>query len=71
MPVEHDLPARRDQEFGQQVEYGGLAGAIGSDQGVDLPTSNLQIDAIDGHKALELLDEIMGFENEFRGHKDA
>jgi hypothetical protein len=35
LAVEQDLAARGHQEFGQQVEAGGLAGAVGADQRVD------------------------------------
>jgi len=66
--VEQNLATRRDQELGQQVEDRGLACAVGSDQCMDLPTPNLKVHAVDGNKALELLDEVPGFENEIIGH---
>ena len=43
------------QEFGQQVEEGGLAGAVGADQRVDMAAPDLQVHLVDGHEALEFL----------------
>src|SRR5665811_449188 len=47
VPVEDgDLPGRRLEEPGQQVEQRGLAGAVGSDQGVHTALENLKVDRI-------------------------
>jgi hypothetical protein len=36
---------------------------------VDVAPLHLQVDPIDGHKALELLDQVVGLENDVFGHK--
>src|SRR6202171_5749169 len=55
LTVEKDLATGRDQEMREQIETGGLAGAVGTDQGVDGPALDGKIDAIDGDEAFELL----------------
>lgn len=42
------------QKLGQQVETRCLAGAIGSDQRMDVPAPDLQIDILDGNEAGKL-----------------
>src|SRR5689334_7123893 len=59
-----DLAAGRLQKLGQQIEAGGLAGAIRPDQRVDVATANPQVDVADRNKASELLGQPTGFENE-------
>ena len=49
-----NLAARRDQELREQVEAGGLAGAVGTDEGVDLARANAQIQVTHGGEAVEL-----------------
>ena len=68
MAVEQDLPARRLEKLGQQVEAGGLAGAVGADQRVDGAATHLEVDVVDGHEAFELFDESPRFQNDVRTH---
>ncbi len=56
-PVVGDRAAGRLQELGQQVEAGGLAGAVRPDQRVDRALLDLQRHVVDGDEALELLGE--------------
>ena len=51
------------QELGQQIEAGGLAGAIRADQSVNGAALDPQIDAIDRDEAGELLGQVLGFED--------
>jgi hypothetical protein len=52
----------RDEELGQQIEKRGLAGAIGTDQGVNLAPLHLQVDVADRDKSLEFLGQVSRFE---------
>ena len=56
---------RRLQKFGQQIETGGFAGTVRTDQGVDMATLYLQVDMVDGGEAFEILAEPARLENEF------
>ncbi len=49
-----DGAAGRLQELGEQVEGGGLAGAVGADQGMDGAGHHAQVDVVHGDKAAEL-----------------
>ncbi|KAG1080279.1 hypothetical protein G6F40_015951 [Rhizopus arrhizus] len=44
----------RRQEFGQQVEAGGFASAVGADQRVDAAALHLHGQTVDGGQAAEL-----------------
>ena len=59
-----DLAAGGNQELGEQVEEGRLAGAIGADQRVDLSTAHPQVDVAHGDEATELLGQVARFEDE-------
>src|SRR5665647_1762547 len=61
--LEQNASAGRAEEFREQIETGGLAGAIRPDQSVDAPALDAQADAVDGGKAGKLLSEILGFED--------
>src|SRR4029079_11746289 len=63
-----NLAARRRQEMGQEVEAGGLAGAVRPDQRVYGAAPHLQLDAVDRDKTLELLGQSASFENDVFGH---
>ncbi|MNF77122.1 hypothetical protein D3C84_592600 [compost metagenome] len=52
------------QEVGQQVEDRGFSGAIGADQGMDMPFLYLEIDRVDGGEAIELLGQSPRFEDD-------
>jgi hypothetical protein len=58
-----DAAPRRLQEFGQQIEAGGLAGAVRPNERMNGAALNPQIDAVDGDKTGELLGQILGFED--------
>ena len=60
-----DAPGRRRQEVGQQVEAGGLAGAIGPDKGMNGVAPDAQIDVLDCDEALELLGQTLRLQNDF------
>ena len=49
--VEDDLPGGRLEELGEQVEDGGLAGAVGADQRMDGAAPHLEVDAAHGREA--------------------
>src|SRR3569833_64251 len=63
LPLVQDLPARGRQKPGQQVEKCGLSGPIGTDQGMDLAFSHLQIDAAHRNEAVEVLREATRFQH--------
>src|SRR6516164_1938047 len=67
--VEGDAAPRRDQEFAEQIEAGGLAGAVRADQRVNGPARDAQIDRADRDKAGEFLGQILGFEDDVATHK--
>ena len=69
--VEEDLPARRRQELGEQVEAGGLAGAVRADQRVDRAAAHLQVHVVDRDEALELLGELARLEDEVAAGRGA
>jgi hypothetical protein len=52
--VEEYLPGGRRQELGKQIKTGGLAGAVGADQRVDVAALHLQVDLADGREPLEV-----------------
>src|SRR5699024_10391680 len=52
------------QEFGQQIETGGLVGTIRPDQSVNLALADRQIDAYDRKEAVVLLGQVFGFEDD-------
>src|SRR6266851_7272515 len=67
-PLVEDAARGRLQEVRQQVKTGGLAGAIGADQGMNAAAPHLEADALDGDEALEFLGEPSGLENDVVGH---
>jgi hypothetical protein len=68
LSVEQDLARGRGQEVGKQVKAGGLARAVGTDQGVDRAAAHVQVDTLDRDKALELLGESARLQNDIVGH---
>ena len=66
-----NLPARRLQEFGQQIETGGLAGAVRPDQRVDTAATHLERDVANGKETGEFLGQSAGFEDELIGQIDS
>ena len=62
------LPARRLQELGQQVEAGGLAGAVRADQRVDGAAPDGQVHVAHGDEALELLGQTARLEDDVVSH---
>src|SRR5439155_1103764 len=50
-----------------QVEAGGLAGAIGADQGMNAAAPHLEADALDGDEALEFLRQPARLQNDVVG----
>ena len=67
-PFVGDPPARGGEELGEQVEAGGLAGAVGADQRVDGTAANPQRHVLDRVEAAELLAEPLGREDLLLGH---
>ena len=43
-------PAGRQQQRAQHPHGGGLAGAVGAEEAVDLARRHLEVDAVDGHR---------------------
>ncbi len=64
--VVNNLPGAGFEEFGQQIEKRGFAGAVRTNQGVNGAGLNLQVDIFDGGKPFEILGQIPGFENNVR-----
>ena len=52
------------EEFGEQIEYGGLAGAVGADKRMDVTLTDLQIDGIHCGEAAEFLGQAARFQHE-------
>ena len=67
-PVVEDPAAGRLEEMREQVEAGGLAGAVGADQGVDAAAADLEVDVLDRDETLELLGQLARFENALVDH---
>jgi hypothetical protein len=68
-PLEVDLPRRRREEMGKQVEARRLAGTVRPDEGVNGVATHMQIDVLDRDEALELLRQPFRLENYlFFGH---
>jgi hypothetical protein len=55
----------RLEEVREQVEAGGLAGAVGADERVDTAPPHLQGHILDCYETLELLGKPARFENRF------
>ena len=62
--VEDDPAGRRLQEFGEQVEDRGLAGAVRADERVNRAAPHLEIDVADCGEAKELLGQPVSLEDE-------
>ena len=58
----------RGQELGEQVEAGGLAGAVRADQRVDGAAAHVERHTVDGGEALEFLGQVRGREDDVAGH---
>ncbi len=68
LTVKHDRAAGRDQELGDQIKASGFAGAVRADQRMDGAAPNLQVNAVDRGKSLELFGQVPGFNDEFTCH---
>ncbi|MNH22936.1 hypothetical protein D3C79_828120 [compost metagenome] len=66
--VEFDTPAAGLVEAGQAVEHGGLARAVGADQGEDLVTPHLEADIAERLDAAELHHQVVDRENDIVAH---
>ena len=63
LPVESDGARRRWQKGGEQIEAGGLACAVGADEGMDGMATHAQVHVLDGVKTPELFAQSVGFED--------
>jgi hypothetical protein len=63
-----DAPPARPHELRQQVEAGGLAGAVGPDQRMNGAARHPQADVVHGDEAGEFLGQVLGFEDEIAAH---
>src|SRR6266536_3914541 len=68
-PLVHDTSPGRIHEFGQEIEAGGLAGAVRADQRVNRAAGNAQVDAVDRNEPGKFLGEILGLEDEIVAHE--
>ena len=59
-PSQRDRAGGRLQEFGQQVEDGGLAGAVRADQRMDHAVADVEIDIADRHEARKVAPQAAG-----------
>ena len=66
--VVEDLPARGWQELRDQVEASRLPGPVGTDQGMNRTTPDLEIDPLNRRKTLEFLRKVPRFENIVLSH---
>src|SRR3977135_684738 len=66
--VVENLPAGRGKKVREQIEAGGLARAVGTDQRVDASAPDLEADVADGDETLELLPQAARFENDVFRH---
>src|SRR5436190_10050763 len=64
----NDAPARRSQELGEQVEAGGFARAVWTNESVDRAARDAQIDAVDCDKAGEFLRKMLGPQDDLVTH---
>ncbi len=62
-PLEAHGAARGLEKLGEQVEAGGLAGAVRADQRVDRPRLHPQIDLVHGHEAAKLAGQSAGLQD--------
>src|SRR5262245_42855400 len=65
LAIEGDGARRGRQKTAQQVETGGLASSIWTNQGDDFPLSDAEIDTVDSCQATEVLGEMVCFQ---QGH---
>src|ERR1700694_4837110 len=66
LAVEADRPRGGPEEPGQQVEAGGLAGAVGADQADDLARLDREVGAVDRAPSVETLWDVRGLEERDR-----
>jgi hypothetical protein len=67
--IEYDASTCRREEFGEEIEARGLAGAIRADQGVNAAAGDAQIDRPHRDESGELLGQLFRFEDRVFGHK--
>src|SRR5712691_4164088 len=68
-PLIDDASACRLQELGQQIEAGGLASAVRSDQRVNSPACDAQAHAVHRDKTGKFLGEVLGLEDDLGTHR--
>ena len=68
VPVDEHGAAGGLIHLGQQIEHGGLAGAVGTDQAGDLRTPDGEVEIIHGLEAAELDAQVMGFQHRLLAH---
>jgi hypothetical protein len=69
LAIEQNLTTGGNVKFGQQIENSGFASTIRADQGMDLASLDIEVNATDGDKALELFHKFIGFQNEIIRHE--
>jgi hypothetical protein len=69
LAIEQNLTTGGNVKFGQQIENSGFASTIRADQGMDLASLDIEVNATDGDKALELFHKFIGFQNEIICHE--
>ena len=67
---ENEAAGRWLVDAADQIEDGGLAGAIGADDGEYFALVHREADAVDGADAAEIDDEIVGLEERHRSRSD-
>ena len=70
-PLKTMRPRVGCEEFGQQIEAGGLAGAVRPDQRMNGAARDPQIDAVDRDESGKFLGQILGFEDDVIIHRRA
>ena len=58
-PLNSTSPGARRQERGDQLEQGGLAGAVRADHREDLAARDVEGDVVDGDQAAEALGQVL------------
>src|SRR6266545_2225120 len=62
-----DFPGVRPEHAGDQVEDGGLAGAVGADDGANLARLDRHVDVVDGDQCPESARQPLAFKQRHRG----
>src|SRR5262249_36785574 len=69
LPIKDDASARGLEELGEQIEAGGLACPVWTDQGVNRTPADRQVNPADRDETGKLFNEILGLEDDVPTHR--